>query len=208
MLSSKTVFAAIGAIVLITASGCNTTPQSDQTTTQPDQTTSPTTTSPSAQQNSTQTVSDVDRQFAIAAAQGGLAEVQLGQLANQKAASSDVKQYGQQMVQDHTQANNQLKQLAAQKNITLPQAPNDQQQAAKANLTQLSGTSFDQAYMAQMVKDHEQTVALFRQEAQQGQDPDLKAWASKTLPILEKHTSMAQSMAGSPSDGATPKSSP
>lgn len=197
MLSSRTFFAAMGAIVLMSATGCNNTPQAGQNNPPADQTVARPSISPQADQSTAQTApSDADRQFAIAAAQAGLAEVQLGQLANQKAASTEVKQYAQQMVQEHTQANNQLKQLAAQKNITLPQAPNEQQQATKANLTKLSGEAFDQAYMDQMVKDHEQTVALFRQEAQQGNDPEFRSWASKTLPTLEKHTSMARSEAG------------
>jgi putative membrane protein len=135
-----------------------------------------------------------DRQFVIEAARGGKAEVELGKLALQKAANDDVKQFGQQMVQEHTQANNELKQLAAQKGITLPKDVGAENKEVKAELSKLSGKAFDQAYINQMVKDHAKTVSLFQREAEQGQDEDLKAWATKTLPTLQEHLQRANAI--------------
>src|ERR1044071_100732 len=95
-----------------------------------------------------------DSHFMKKAADGGMAEVELGQLATQKASNSDVKAFGQRMVDDHGKANEQLKQLAAEKHVDLPQEPGAKHKATKARLEQLSGTEFDQAYVAEMVKDH------------------------------------------------------
>lgn len=141
------------------------------------------------------TVSTLDQQFANQAAEAGLAEVQLGQLAVQRASSSEVKEYAQEMVQDHTQANNELQQLAAQKGITLPQSLNQQHQTARTNLSNLSGEAFDRAYMDLMKQDHAKVVSLFQQQANQGQDPELRNWAAKTLPALQEHAQTAQSTA-------------
>lgn len=140
------------------------------------------------------TISTLDRQFASQAAEAGLAEVQMGQLAVERASNDEVKEYAQEMIQEHTQANNELKQLAAQKGITLPQTLNQQHQTAKANLSNLSGEAFDRAYMDLMKQDHAKVVSLFQQQANQGQDLDLKNWAAKTLPNLQEHNQMAQSV--------------
>jgi putative membrane protein len=139
-------------------------------------------------------ISAQDRQFVMMAAQGGMAEVELGRLAGQKASISSVKNFGQQMVQEHTQANNQLKQLASRKSITLPTGVSEQHKATKAKLSKLSGAAFNQELMNQMVMDHEKTVALFERQSQQGSDPDLKAWATKTLPTLRGHLRTALSV--------------
>ncbi|MEH1967746.1 DUF4142 domain-containing protein [Nostoc sp.] len=148
------------------------------------------------------TLSDSDRQFVTQAAEGGLAEVELGQLASQKAVKNEVKKFGQHMVQEHTQANNELKQLAAQKGVTLPTQLNEEHSKVRADLSKLSGAAFDQAYMNQMVKDHVKTVSLFQSEAEQGQDQDLKAWATKTLPTLQEHLQSARSLSGQPTGNA------
>lgn len=133
----------------------------------------------------------------LQAAQGGMAEVNLGQLATQRAASDSVKQYGQRMVQEHTQVNNQLMQLAAQKGVTLPTDVNSQQKALRARLGQISGKRFDMTYIREAgVKAHKQQAAIFQQEIQQGQDPDVKAFATQVLPAVKDHLQMANSMAG------------
>jgi putative membrane protein len=134
-----------------------------------------------------------DQQFAIQAAQGGMAEVELGRLAAQKAASPVIQNYGQQMVQEHTQVNNQLKQLAAKKGIKLPTDVDPQKESTKARLSKLSGADFDREYINQMVVDHQKTVSLFEQQAKNGQDPELKAWATQTLPNLQAHLRQAVS---------------
>ena len=100
-----------------------------------------------------------------AAAEGGLAEVALGQLAVEKASSSDVKKFGQRMVDDHSKANDELKQLASQKNVDLPQDLSAKDKATKSTLEKLSGEQFDQAYMKAMVKDHKKNVTDFRRES-------------------------------------------
>src|SRR4051812_38412954 len=133
-----------------------------------------------------------DTAFVKKAAQGGLAEVELGQLATQKAASDDVKKFGQRMVDDHTKANDQLKQVASQKNITLPTDIGAKNKATKDHLEKLSGAAFDKAYMTHMVQDHKKDVAEFQKEANSGKDADVKNFASQTLPTLQEHLKMAQ----------------
>jgi putative membrane protein len=108
------------------------------------------------------------------------------------------------MISEHTQAQNQLKQLATPKKLTLPQSVGEQNKQVAANLTKLSGAEFDSAYMNQMFKDHQKTVSLFQQEANGGQDPDLKAFAAKTLPNLQQHLQQAQSLANNTTGTTTP----
>jgi putative membrane protein len=138
-------------------------------------------------------MSSADTKFAITAAQGGMAEVKLGQLAVDKASSPDVKAFGQRMIDDHTKANDQLKSLASAENMTLPTDMNAKDQADYDRLSQLSGAAFDKAYMKEMVKDHEQDVKEFQREADHGKDAQLKQFASTTLPILQSHLSDAKS---------------
>ena len=133
-----------------------------------------------------------DQKFVMDAAKGGMAEVELGKLAADKASSSDVKKFGQRMVDDHGKANDELKKLAQNKNITLPTAVDAQDKATIDRLSKLSGDAFDRAYMQAMLKDHRKDVSEFRTESKSGKDPDVKAWASKTLPTLEEHLKMAQ----------------
>ena len=141
-----------------------------------------------------------DRQFIKKAAEGGLAEVQLGQLATEKADSQDVKQFGQRMVDDHTKANDQLKQVASQKGVTVPDKLSPKDAATKARLEKLSGKAFDRAYMRDMVMDHTKDVSEFRLESKNAKDPDVKNFASQTLPTLQDHLKEAKSIA--PKTGA------
>ncbi|HEX4425836.1 MAG TPA: DUF4142 domain-containing protein [Terriglobales bacterium] len=136
-----------------------------------------------------------DTKFIKEAAEGGMAEVALGQLAVEKGSSSDVKKFGQRMVDDHGKANDDLKQLASQKNVELPQDLNAKDNATKASLEKLSGQQFDQAYMKDMVKDHKKDIADFRRESRSAHDPDVKKFASQTLPTLEDHLKQAESVA-------------
>jgi putative membrane protein len=136
-----------------------------------------------------------DTKFMKEAAEGGMAEVALGQLAVEKASSSDVKKFGQRMVDDHGKANDDLKQLASQKNVDLPQDLNAKDKATKASLEKLSGQQFDQAYMKDMLKDHKKDIADFRRESRSARDPDVKKFASQTLPTLEEHLKQAESIA-------------
>ncbi len=139
--------------------------------------------------------SPADTKFMKEAAEGGMAEVALGKLAVEKASNSEVKKFGQRMVDDHTKANNELKQLASQKNVTLPQDLSAKDKAMKAKLENLSGEQFDQSYMKGMVKDHKKDVSDFRRESTSAKDPDVKKFASQTLPTLEEHLKQAESIA-------------
>jgi len=135
-----------------------------------------------------------DRTFAQKAAAGGLAEVALGQLAQQNASSPEIKQFGQRMVADHTQANQELQRIAQTESLTLPTAPESKDQALQKRLSGLNGAAFDAAYTQNMVKDHQADIAEFQREAQSGKDPALRAFAQKTLPILQEHLQMAQAV--------------
>ena len=136
-----------------------------------------------------------DKNFIRDAAQGGMAEVELGKLATERASSDDVKKFGQRMVDDHTKAGDQLKQVASGEGVQLPQGLSVKDKLTKERLSKLSGEQFDKAYMADMVKDHTQDVADFQRESQSGKDPVVKDFASQTLPTLQDHLKQAKEIA-------------
>ena len=135
-----------------------------------------------------------DQHFIKEAASGGMAEVELGQLAADKASSPEVKQFGERMVKDHSQANDQLKQIASQKGVTLSNSLSKKDQATKDKLSKLNGDAFDRAYMSDMVKDHKMDIAQFQRESSSGKDPDVKQFASQTLPTLKDHLKQAETV--------------
>lgn len=135
-----------------------------------------------------------DSMFAKDAASGGMAEVKLGKLAEQKGTNDSVKQFGKRMVTDHTSADNKLKGVASKDGMTVPSGINQDDQAEYDRLSKLSGREFDQAYAQAMVQDHQKDISKFQQEASSGMNPDLKKFASDTLPTLQDHLSMAQNM--------------
>lgn len=135
-----------------------------------------------------------DSPFMMSAAQGGMSEVALGQLAQQKASSPQVKQFAQRMVQDHGQANTQLMQIFQQKSVIPPDTVGAQYGAMREQLQGLSGEEFDREYMSQMVEDHTEDVANFQREASNGKDADVTAWANQTLPTLKEHLQQAQTI--------------
>ena len=180
-------------------------------------------------------LSSDDKEFVMKAAEGGNAEVELGQLAVSKASNADVKQFAQRMVDDHGKANTELMQLAQNKGITLPTSTSmssttdpdttaaattqsdkmkakdhkmmTDQQKTMDKLSKLSGADFDKAYMSDMVKDHEKDVAMFEKEASKGKDTDVKAWAAAKLPTLKEHLQMARDTAAKVNaKGTTPSS--
>ncbi|HEX8071690.1 MAG TPA: DUF4142 domain-containing protein [Pyrinomonadaceae bacterium] len=128
--------------------------------------------------------------FAQEAAHGGLAEVKLGTLAAERAANPAVRQFGQQMIVDHSKANAELQQLAARKGLQLPNAPKAEQQAEYDKLAKLSGADFDREYVNFMTDDHQEDVEAFQAQAQAGGDADIKAFAAKTLPVIQHHLQM------------------
>ena len=128
-----------------------------------------------------------DASFYKTLAQGGIAEVEAGKLAQQKGDDPKVKDFGAMMVKDHSAANEQLKALAAGKGIDLPGSSSTSQMATKAKLEVLSGGTFDKSYVEDQVKAHRDTVELLKKEIATGQDPDAKVFAQKVLPTVESH---------------------
>jgi len=125
-------------------------------------------------------LSSADKTFMMNAAKGGMMEVEMGKVAAQNAQSADVKKFGNRMVTDHSKANNELMALAKEEGVSLP--------GAKAPGKWKS----DKDYMDMMVKDHEKDLAEFQKEAQNGTDPDVKAFAAKGAKMVSSHLKMAQ----------------
>ncbi len=138
-----------------------------------------------------------DKKFLKDAALGGMTEVELGKLAAQKASDDKIKQLGQKMVDDHTKANEQLKQVASRDNIQVPDSLDSKHQSRIEKLSKLSGEQFDKAYLKDEVKDHQTDVRDFTDEAQNGTDPNVKSFASATLPTLQQHLELVKSLAKS-----------
>jgi putative membrane protein len=175
-------------------SSCNNSDSSKDTTTSSDTSSSTMTrtdttsnTTGGATTSTTARPSEADTKFAMEAADGGMMEVELGRLALTKATSPMVKQHAQMMVDDHGKANDELKSLAATKGITLPDSMSADHKKAYKNLSEKKGTAFDKAYTDMMVDDHKKDVDIFKDQADKGTDPDLKAWASGKVPTLQKH---------------------
>ncbi|HEV2693848.1 MAG TPA: DUF4142 domain-containing protein [Verrucomicrobiae bacterium] len=138
----------------------------------------------------TNQLSAKDSKFIKNALIGGQMEVTLGQLAAQKGADQSVRDFGTKMVADHQKAGDELKGLVTQKGGQVPEVP-DQNSMAE-HLQKLYGHDFDKMYMNHMVKDHMKDIAEFESEAKNGDDAELKTWASKTLPVLQEHLQLAK----------------
>ena len=143
---------------------------------------------------SNSTASNDDSDFMKEAAVGGMAEVEMGKLAATKAANADVKKFAQMMVDDHSKANSDLKALATKKGMTLPTDLDSSHKATMDDLREQAGADFDKAYVEEMVDDHEEDVAKFEDEAKNATDPDIRAFAQKTLPVLQKHLDAIKSI--------------
>ncbi len=137
-------------------------------------------------------LSSQGKKFVGQAAEGGMAEVQLGKLAEKKAQSKDVKEFGARMAVDHAKASDELKALAQQKNEKLPSKLDSKDKALMDKLSKATGADFDKEYMTAMVKDHAKDVTEFQNAAGKLKDPDLKAWVDKTLPVLREHLQQAK----------------
>jgi putative membrane protein len=179
----------VAAALLVAAIGCKKTETTDTYA-------SATNTSTTTTAGAPTTISKEDTDFATAAAQGNIAEISGGAAAAQKGTSPDVKAFGNRMVTDHGKALDELKQLATTKGITLPTDVNADQKAEADKLAKLSGKAFDKEYADAMVKDHEADAAEFEKASKNAQDPDLKAWAAKMLPVIQDHLKMAKEMKG------------
>lgn len=163
----------------------------------------------------------MDQRFVHAAGHGGMMEIDAAQLALERGSSQAVKDYARQMIRDHEQANQELMTLAQSKGVKLPatleamhKRLNDQERLALRHmvvkhrdermlLESMSGAMFDQAYIGGQVKDHHQMVGLFEVHSRHSMDPDIKAWATKTLPHLQMHLRRAQEIAGVPMSAST-----
>jgi putative membrane protein len=135
-----------------------------------------------------------DRKFIEDAAEGGMMEVQVGQLAESKATDPSVKNFGETLVKDHTKANNELVQLANSKHVELPAGPSHGERRDIEKMGKLSGKDFDKKFVAMGVKDHEKDIKKFEKASGKVKDPELKAWIDKTLPTLREHLAMAQKL--------------
>jgi putative membrane protein len=149
-----------------------------------------------------------DEKFMMKTAQHGKAEVELGKLASEKATAPAVRQFGERMAADHGKANEELMQLAQQKGLTLPAEPDSAHKNARDRLSKLEGDAFDREYMQQMVRDHDADVREFDRQAKTAKDPDVKAWAGKTLPVLKEHQLKARELAASVKSGSSGSASP
>jgi putative membrane protein len=139
-----------------------------------------------------------DKKFAEEAAKGGLAEVKMGELAQQKGESSSVKQFGEKLVKDHQQANEKLKTICQQKSITVPTEIETKHQKMLDHLSSLSGAEFDKAFIEHAVNDHKKDVKKFETEANSGEDPAIRSFARETLPTLQAHLKIAQQLKDNP----------
>jgi putative membrane protein len=151
-----------------------------------------------------QETNNTDRLFARLAATGGKAEVDLGQLAAQKATATSVKQFAQMMVEDHTKANAKLAELAKAASIALPAGLDPDHQAAREKLENLTGAAFDAAYILAEIEDHQKTVQLLQWEIGSGQDASLQKFAAETLPTVLRHLRHAELVAAERT-GLTPR---
>ncbi len=147
---------------------------------------------PTKKTDSNGALSSSDRKFMEKAAIGGLAEVQMGQLAKDHGMSDEVKEFGNRMVTDHGRANEELKSLAASKGVSLPTETDKSHQKKADKLAKLQGPDFDRAYMKDMVSDHKKDVSEFKKESKKAKDPDVQKFAQSTLPTLQEHLAMAE----------------
>lgn len=139
-------------------------------------------------------LSALDRTFIAQAAYGSLGEATLGRLAAEQAGSEGVREFGRMMVEEHDRINAELITVASGKGVVPPSAPDPGRQAVSAMLAKLSGPAFDRQYVPQQLADHETELTLLRGEARYGQDPELRAFAERTAPAVERHIAMLRQL--------------
>ena len=133
------------------------------------------------------------------AAHAGAAEIEASKLAQTKAKSADVKAFADSMIADHTKVADELKALAAKKNVKLPDGPSVKQKAELKLIDAGDNDKFDERYAKHFgVNAHKDTIKLFEDAARNAKDPEVKAWAGKTLPGLQHHLEMAQALSVAP----------
>jgi putative membrane protein len=137
-------------------------------------------------------VSGADKEFLKKASESNFAEIQAGEMAQKKGTSSQVKMMGEHIVKDHKKAEEELQKLAKTKGVEIEEDTTMGKQTEAASLSKAEGEKFDKEFLEHQVKDHKAAIALFETEAKKGSDPEVKAWAEKTLPVLQSHLAMAQ----------------
>jgi putative membrane protein len=148
-----------------------------------------------SQDNATASATTIDAEsadFFVKAADGGMAEVAAGKLAQEKSTNAQVKEFAGMMVTDHTGANTGLKELATKKNVTLPDTVSNDHKEAAADLAKKTGKDFDKAYMDMQVKDHKKTIDLFEKGSKDAKDAEVKSFIDATLPKLKAHLEAAE----------------
>lgn len=181
---------ATAAMAVLLSAGC----KKQETDMSSTRTTSATEETQRGSTTSNTTLSNDDKEFVTKAAQGGLLEVDLGREVATKGNSPEVRAFGHRMVSDHSKSNEELKQLAAKKGVTLPMELDKDHKEKLDKLSKLSGDKLDKEYADDMVDDHEDDVKEFRKAASDLKDPELRAWAAKTLPTLEQHLNLARTI--------------
>lgn len=147
--------------------------------------------------NKTSQSSTVDKDaqdFALKAASGGAMEVELGKFAQQNGMSQGIKDFGKMMVEDHTKAGNELKGIAVSKNMTIPADMMEEHKKHVDELSKKTGADFDKAYISMMIDDHKEDISDFKKASSNLKDADLKAFAGKTLPVLQKHLAAVEKL--------------
>jgi putative membrane protein len=143
----------------------------------------------------TKRATNADRAFMRMAAEADMTEAHIGQMAESQASQSQVKDFGQMLDRDHTDAYQQLTALAAKTGDSIPKGIDIRKEAAVEQLIKLKGKQFDRRFLQEEIRDHQKALAAFKREAQHGQDPDVKAYASKMIPVLEGHLHQAETLA-------------
>ena len=136
----------------------------------------------------------VDRDFVRTLGEANLAEIDVSRVALGKSTDDNVKKFARHMIDDHTQANNALKEVCDKKGVTLPAAADDDHRKDLVRMADLKGVDFDRSYAAVMVSDHKKAVDLFENLLKNGKDPDVRTYAEKTLPTIRKHLTMAEEL--------------
>jgi putative membrane protein len=175
----KKVAIALFSLVLISSCGNNNKPE-DSTEAADDQN----------EQKFDETEKDAD--FAVKAADGGMFEVMVADLVLSRTTNASVRSLADMMKTDHSGANAELKALAAQKNISLPDSVSADKRKKYNDLAEKTGADFDKEYVDMMVKDHNHDVDMFDKESTDGKDQDVKSWAGAKLPTLRHHLQMAE----------------
>jgi putative membrane protein len=145
-----------------------------------------------AQDKQNEKRADRENEFVKEAAHGSMMEIELGKLASEKATSEKVKEFGQLMVKDHTKASEELKQIAKNNNIEIPESMSEDHRESINEFNQLSNDEFDREFMSKMIEAHEKDIEKFEEAAQENENEQIRQWAEKTLPTLKEHQRIAQ----------------